>query len=71
MLKNTIITEIMSILCDQVSFHCELDHGVFLALDFVEFSTDMNTFWNGYIQYRYTIIFKERSECVSTSRDRK
>ena len=49
MLKNTIITEIMSILYDQVSFHCELEHGLFLALDFVVFSTDVNAFWNGYI----------------------
>jgi len=49
MLKNTTIAEIMSILYDQVSFHCELEHGLFLALNFVEFSTDMNTFSNGCI----------------------
>jgi hypothetical protein len=71
MLQNSIITEIISILYDQVSLHCELEHGLFLALDFVGFSTDMNTFWNGYILYRYTIIFKESSEWISTSRDRK
>jgi len=49
MLKNTIITEILSILNDQVSFHCELEHGLFLVLDFFVFYTDINTFWNGYI----------------------